>query len=82
MTTESKVIELLHELNDFDKVNQDSSLSKDVGLDSLGMVTLLILLEDQLGVTLNESDMDPSRLQTVGDVVTLVDQYLEDQNEK
>ena len=64
MTTESKVIELLHELNDFDKVNQDSSLSKDVGLDSLGMVTLLILLEDQLGVTLNESDMDPSRLQT------------------
>lgn len=82
MTTESKVIELLHELNDFDKVNQDSSLSKDVGLDSLGMVTLLILLEDQLGVTLNESDMDPSRLQTVGDVVTLVDQYLEDHNEK
>ena len=82
MTTESKVIELLHDLNDFDKVNQDSSLSKDVGLDSLGMVTLLILLEDQLGVTLNESDMDPSRLQTVGDVVTLVDQYLEDHNEK
>ena len=82
MTTESKVIELLHELNDFDKVNQDSSLSKDVGLDSLGMVTLLILLEDQLGVTRNESDMDPSRLQTVGDVVTLVDQYLEDHNEK
>lgn len=73
-----KLIEMLRKSSAYEAVNIDSSLTTDIGLDSLGMVSLLVAVEDNFKIELNESDMDPFALQTVGDVVKLIKKYLEE----
>lgn len=75
----NKVLRDLSEKNDF---NEESNLQSDLLLDSLAMVTLLIEIEDEFGIRLNESDMNPFDLNTVGDVVKLVSGYFSDKNEQ
>lgn len=50
-------------------------LDTDLGLDSLGLVTLLVTLEDKFQITFKEEDMDPLSLQTVSDLVAIVTKY-------
>lgn len=50
-------------------------LQKDLGFDSLGMVGLLLGLEDTFGFELKESDMNPFDLRSVSDVIDLVLRY-------
>ena len=50
---------------------QDMSLKDDLGFDSLNLVGLIVMLEDELGITLNIADLDPERLATVGDLYTV-----------
>ena len=75
----NKVLRDLSEKNDF---NEESNLQSDLLLDSLAMVTLLIEIEDEFGIRLNERDMNPFDLNTVGDVVKLVSGYFSDKNEQ
>ena len=56
--------------------SQDKSLSDDLGIDSLGMVALLIELEDSLNIELEESDMNPLMLKTTEDIVKLAEKYI------
>ena len=81
MNISEKVIEILKELNAFEAVDENSSLTLDVGLDSLGMVTMLVTIEDSFQIELDESDMNPFELQTIGDVIHLVSKYLEGKDE-
>ena len=53
-------------------------LTTDLGLDSLGMISLLVALEDTFHIELDESDMDPLALQTVADIVQLIEKYMEE----
>lgn len=82
MDTNEKVIEILKELSGLDEIRLADSLQSDIGLDSLGMVTLLIELETAFEIELKESDMNPSDLKTVSDVAALVDKYVGGNNEK
>ena len=82
MDTNEKVIEILKELSGLDEVQLTDSLQSDVGLDSLGMVTLLIELETAFEIELKESDMNPSDLKTVSDVVALARKYVGGDDEK
>lgn len=50
-------------------------LQEDLLMDSLGMVTLLLQIEDEFGIELKESDMNPFDLITVEDVLRLVGRY-------
>jgi acyl carrier protein len=68
-------------LGTIESVDENALLAKDIGLDSLGMVTLLVMLEDEFRIELNESDMNPFDLLTVGDVIRLVEKYMEVENE-
>ena len=82
MDTNEKVIEILKELSGLDEVRLADSLQSDIGLDSLGMVTLLIELETAFEIELKESDMNPFDLKTASDVAALVDKYVGGNNEK
>lgn len=45
---------------------------KDIGVDSLDMVSLVFDLEDELDVAIRDDDYDKATVKTVGDVVALV----------
>ena len=81
MNVEEKVIEILKELSGEETINETDTLKEDIHLDSLGMVTLLVEIEDVFNIRLDESDMNPFDLITVQDVVSLVGKYMGDENE-
>ncbi len=78
---EEKVKEILSELSVEEKIENNSSLSDDLVLDSLAMVTLLIELEDAFEIQLDESDMNPFELNSVQDVIDMVSKYKDEDNE-
>ena len=82
MGTFDKISNILKDLSGAGTVFPESSLQNDLGLDSLGMVMLLIELENSFGIELDESDMNPFDLVDVLSVVELVDKYIGDHNEE
>lgn len=77
MKTSQKVIEVIRDLSGCEIVNETDSLQEDIALDSLGMVTLLVAIEDAFSIELDESDMNPFDLVTVTDIIDLVEKYTE-----
>lgn len=69
---ESKMTELLvEELGlDADKITLESRFEEDLEVDSLGVVELLMALEDNFGVQI--PDEEAEQLSTVGEAVDLV----------
>ena len=82
METKEKVIGIIKELSGLENISIDSNLQGDIKLDSLTMVTLLIQIEDEFQIELDESDMNPFDLETVESVITLVEKYIGDKDEK
>ena len=81
MNLTEKVMEIIHGVIECDEITPESRLQEDIGLDSFGLVTLLIELEDALMIELDESDMDPFELETVSDVTEMVSAYCESGSE-
>lgn len=77
METFDKVTEILSELSGKETVCLDHELQNDLGLDSLQMVTLLMMIEETFEIILDESDMNPFDMLTVQNAVDLVEKYLE-----
>lgn len=75
METLEKVICILKELSGKEEINKTDSLKNDIALDSLGLVALLVNVENEFNIELDESDMNPFDLVTVADVISLVDKY-------
>jgi acyl carrier protein len=51
-------------------VHRDMSLRKDLGLDSLRLVALVVRFEEALGVNIADAgDIDFTKIQTVGDAI-------------
>jgi acyl carrier protein len=55
---------------DADKVNDDASFEEDLEVDSLGVVELLMALEDEFGVKI--PDEEAENIHTVGQAVDMV----------
>ena len=72
---------IVKNLSSKNSVDIEDRLIEDISLDSLAMVTLLIQLEDAFNIELDESDMNPFDLKTVGDVLNLVRKYVEEDDE-
>ena len=70
-----KVCVILSELSGIETICLEHELQSDLGLDSLQMVTLLMMLEENFQITLDESDMNPFDLVNVWQVVDLVEKY-------
>ena len=75
MNTRKKVIKILTELSGRNDICPEDSVQNDVGLDSFGMVAMLIKLEECFEIELKESDMNPFDLSKVSDVIALVERY-------
>ena len=76
MDFRKKVYEIIGSICGLEVDSQDKSLNDDLGIDSLGMVALLIELEDSLTIELEESDMNPLMLKTTEDIVKLAEKYI------
>lgn len=72
---DKRVFDILSELSSVEVNDLSQSLASDIGLDSLGLVTLLLQLEEEFGICFDESDMNPYDLTDAGDVVALVKKY-------
>lgn len=59
---------------DSDDIHKDSLLVEDLGLNSLTMMLLAVSIEDEYGITFDDS----ARLETVNDVIS----YIEDKTQK
>lgn len=81
MKTDEKITAILKEISGAETVRPDSRLLEELALDSLGMVMLLVELEEAFQIELEASDMNPFDLVTVGDVVRLVNRYCGDSHE-
>ena len=75
-----KVTIILSELSGMETICPENELQSDLGLDSLQMVTLLMMLEENFQITLDESDMNPFDLVNVWQVVDLVEKYAGGEN--
>lgn len=78
MTTKEKIFEILFELSGIETIEEENELQSNLGLDSLNMVMLLMAIEDEFGIELDESDMNPFDLITVEDVINLTEKYRRD----
>ena len=76
MKVREKISEILSELTGIDSINTDDALQEDLGLNSIQMVTLLIMIEDNFNIFLDESDMNPYDLIYVYQIVDVVEKYI------
>ena len=75
--SKNKIKSLLHEcLMDYDiDIQQDSHLTKDLGLDSMGFVDLVVKMEGEFNIEIGEEESKD--VKTFDDVVSLVTSKLE-----
>lgn len=75
MMISERVINVIKKISECEEVKLSDNLQNDVCLDSLGLVTLLIEIEEEFSIELDESDMNPLDLITVQSVVDIVERY-------
>jgi len=63
---------------DENKIVPSASLKEDLDIDSLDLVEISLALEDALGMSLPEDDLEG--ITTIGDVVTLIEAKLKVKN--
>jgi acyl carrier protein len=61
-----------------EKVTMQSRVIEDLGADSLDVVEMLMVLEDEFNVTV--TDEESLKLKTVGDIVNLIDSKTQKNN--
>ncbi len=76
-----RVVKILETCSGSDQISRESSLEEDLAIDSLGMVMLLVALEEEFGIELDASDLDPFALHSAGDIVDLAERYLSGKQE-
>lgn len=81
MYVEDKVIEILKGICFKENISAEDNLYADLGIESLGLVNLLLMIEDTFDIELNGEDMNPYELVTVSDVVKLVEKYVNEETE-
>ncbi len=79
MEIRKKIVKIVKEISGAKKVSLDPLLKKDLAIDSLGMVNIILSIEEELGIELDEADLDPSLLNKVSDIIELVKKYTEEE---
>lgn len=54
----------------------ETNLRNELGINSLRLVDTLVALEERFEVQFDESDLDPSRLETVADLLRILENAL------
>lgn len=76
MVDKEKVFGVLKTISCVEDIKDTDNLQSDLFMDSLSLVNLLIMLEEEFEIELQETDMNPFDLQTVQDVIILVEKYI------
>ena len=58
------------------QIEPSQRLREDLGIDSLRMVELLVAIEESCGILFEESDLEPTRLNTIEDIKVLIENNL------
>ena len=53
-----------------DNLNESTSLREELGLDSVDLVTMVVQVQDRLGIVLDSSELEP--ISTVADLLDLI----------
>ena len=77
MTSVDKAITILKKVTSAEVTDLNNDLKNDLAIDSLGRVLLVIEIEDSCHIKLEDSDMDPLKLNTVADIVNIIEKYNE-----
>ena len=81
MEIKEKIVEILAGISLKDEIEASDVLTADLALDSLGLVVLLVQIEDAFTIELKEEDMNPYDLITVEDVIAMIGKYVGDDHE-
>jgi len=77
VSTEERIKDLmasnLHWSGSWSDVGDDYPLLEKQVIDSLGMITLISLLEDEFDVEIEDGDVVPSNFRTITDIASLVE---------
>ena len=71
-----KLKPILSELSGIENIWPEHHLLRDLALESIRMVALLMTLEEKFNIVLDESDMNPFDLITVEHVIKLTEKYV------
>lgn len=71
-----KIIKIISNHSAVSEININSSDElAAIGIDSLGMVELIVDLEDEFDIQIDDSKLDPNMLKRVKDIINLVKNY-------
>lgn len=71
-----KLCHVFSQLCGMSDIQSEDLLREDLGLDSLMLVTLMVLLEEEFHIEFLAADLDPFALIMVQDVEELVNRYI------
>lgn len=60
-----------------DQVSESDRLYEDLNIDSIMVLQLVVYLEEEFGVEVPEEAVDPAVFQTIGSLVTFIEQLLD-----
>ncbi|WP_099203279.1 phosphopantetheine-binding protein [Miniphocaeibacter massiliensis] len=66
-----KVIEIIKEEFDVDEVNENTLLREDLGTDSIGLLELVMAIEEEFDIEIEDANLDD--IKTVKDVVDSIE---------
>lgn len=72
----SKAIEVITKFSVVKSNINSDDLLLNIGVDSLCLVELVIALEDEFNIQFDEAELEPSKLNTVEDIINLVKKYI------
>ncbi len=71
----NKIDNIILDLSFVTEIKNDMLLKEDLGIDSLKLVELLVILEEEFEIEFDEGDLDPSKLVSVQDIKILLERY-------
>lgn len=81
MEIKKRLVGILSEITGIEIEAENDLMLEDLSIDSLRIVLLLVMIEDEFDIVLDESDLDPLKLKSFDDMVNLVSKYLSTESE-
>lgn len=60
----------------YDEISNETHLRDDLGIDSLRLVDIIVAIEEKYDIEFDESDLEPSKLQRVCNLVEITDKTI------
>ena len=75
-TIAKRLVDLIKEIKNFEKVSLMDDLFLDLGFDSLNFLDYLVLVENEYNITINESDLDLDNLNSIDKISKVILKYV------